>query len=303
MTFDVVIGNPPYNRGADLDFMELGHRISNICSSMITPAKWQTADESHVVASVYATYGSVRQNVVPYMKFVKFYPDCSEIFEIRNIDGLTYYLADKQKHSKTRVVNHSIHQKYFNGEVSRSILNRESLVNVGQEIVNYIKENNDVKPYTFEPIHKEHKYGVYIASQLTCGNGWGYTNREDPCGTIGRDGKLYVLGLAEIVDMQDPVDSIRTRGAESLIFTSNSYEHCENYLSWINSKVVRFCLAINISKLNNVMTDDCFRLVPSPFIRDNKYDWNIRYTDEMLYKHFKLTDNYIDVIESLIKDR
>ena len=39
MKFDVVIGNPPYNKGMDLDFVDLGYKISNKYTVMITPAK------------------------------------------------------------------------------------------------------------------------------------------------------------------------------------------------------------------------------------------------------------------------
>ena len=47
MKFDVVIGNPPYNKGMDLDFVDLGYKISNKYTVMITPAKWQTAADDY----------------------------------------------------------------------------------------------------------------------------------------------------------------------------------------------------------------------------------------------------------------
>ena len=39
--FDVVIGNPPYNNDIYLDFVQVGHKLSNKYSCWITPAKWQ----------------------------------------------------------------------------------------------------------------------------------------------------------------------------------------------------------------------------------------------------------------------
>lgn len=39
MKFDVVIGNPPYNRGIDIDFVKLGFDLSKQYTVMITPAK------------------------------------------------------------------------------------------------------------------------------------------------------------------------------------------------------------------------------------------------------------------------
>lgn len=47
MKFDAVIGNPPYNKGMDLDFVDLGYKISNKYTVMITPAKWQTTADDY----------------------------------------------------------------------------------------------------------------------------------------------------------------------------------------------------------------------------------------------------------------
>ena len=57
MNFDVVVGNPPYNRGMDLDFVRGGWNLSNRWVSMITPAKWKTADANQNIASETVTYG------------------------------------------------------------------------------------------------------------------------------------------------------------------------------------------------------------------------------------------------------
>ena len=64
MKFDVVIGNPPYNKGMDLDFVDLGYKISNKYTVMITPAKWQTtADDYSGCASKNINYKQFRGNV------------------------------------------------------------------------------------------------------------------------------------------------------------------------------------------------------------------------------------------------
>ena len=60
MKFDVVIGNPPYNRGMDLDFVKLGFDLSTQYTVMITPAKWQTAEANQKTASK-MSYGDFRK--------------------------------------------------------------------------------------------------------------------------------------------------------------------------------------------------------------------------------------------------
>ena len=104
MKFDVVIGNPPYNKGMDLDFVDLGYKISNKYTVMITPAKWQTAaDDYSGCASKNIDYKGFREKLVPHMSNVVFYPDALDIFKISQVDGLTYFILDKQVHDKCEV--------------------------------------------------------------------------------------------------------------------------------------------------------------------------------------------------------
>ena len=104
MKFDVVIGNPPYNKGMDLDFVNLGYDLLTKCCCMITPAKWQTADANQRVSSK-MTYGEFRKKLVTHMSHVVFCPDCSDIFNIGQMDGITYFLIDKETHDECSVKN------------------------------------------------------------------------------------------------------------------------------------------------------------------------------------------------------
>lgn len=69
---------------------------------------------------------------------------------------------------------------------------------------------------------------------------------------------------------------------------------------WLNCRFTRFFVAINISKLTGIFTNDCFRFAPAA-PPSGKFDHV--YTDEELYEHFNLSQKYIDVIESVIKER
>lgn len=81
MKFDVVIGNPPYNKGMDLDFVDMGFELSKQYTVMITPAKWQTAEADQRVMSK-MTYGEFRKKIVPHMSKVVFFPCCKDVFDI-----------------------------------------------------------------------------------------------------------------------------------------------------------------------------------------------------------------------------
>ena len=69
-------------------------------------------------------------------------------------------------------------------------------------------------------------------------------------------------------------------------------------MSWLNLKLTRFLVLINISKLGPIFTDDCFRFVAAPI-----GEFDHIYTDEEVYEYFKLPKNYVDVIEGVIKER
>lgn len=127
--FGVVIGNPPYNKGMDLDFVHKAYQLSDdkdgiVC--MITPAKWQTAaDDYSGCASKTIDYKQFREKLVPHMSEVCFYFDCKDIFDIGQRDGITWYIIDKNTHEKTKIINKCRLQPYFNSESMRSLRERE----------------------------------------------------------------------------------------------------------------------------------------------------------------------------------
>lgn len=103
MKFDVVIGNPPYNKDIYLDFVTLGHTLASKYDCWITPAKWQAKET--------LKDSEFRNRIVPYIRSLIFYPSCSDIFEIKIVDGITIYLVDKEKHEKITIENKCMYQK------------------------------------------------------------------------------------------------------------------------------------------------------------------------------------------------
>lgn len=287
MKFDVVIGNPPYNKGMDLDFVDLGYKISNKYTVMITPAKWQTAEANQKVSSKNINYGQFRQIYVPHMSYVCFYPDVSDVFKIGQIDGVCYYILDKVEHDKCKVVNKSRLQPYFNSENVRNIRSRQSLINVGNEIHMYIDKFQQYK-IDSNKLDERYKYSVNKLFSLGGASPWDRV-------LLTIDGKCKVVGAGYLLENQ----SDYTAGVSQNIFSSDDKSECEAFISWINCKFTRFFLLCNISKLTVTFDNDYFRFVPAP--PTGKFDHI--YTDEELYKAFNLPQKYIDVIESVIKER
>lgn len=281
MRFDVVIGNPPYNKGIDLDFVNKGFEMSKQYTVMITPAKWQTAEADQRVMSE-MTYGEFRKKIVPHMSKVVFFPCCKDVFDIYQVDGVTYYLLDKAVHDKVKIVNRCIDIAAFNGEVERSIIQGESLVNIGNEIIeymgNYAKWEFPIYEHTF-------RYQVYTPNQAGSFN-WYQTNEP-----------RYVLAKSQLIDIQ--AGEKKASNASDMTFTSEIKSECESFLSWLNTRFVRFFVAIYQSKLTGMLTNHVFRFVPAP--PTGKFDHI--YTDKELYKDFNLPQKYIDVIEAVVKER
>lgn len=288
MKFDVVIGNPPYSKGMDLDFVDLGYKLSNKYTVMITPAKWQTAANDYSgCASKNINYKQFREMYVPHMSYVCFYPDCVDVFNVSQSDGITYYILDPNLHAECTVENKCKINKYLNSCRNRNISDRQTLWNVANDIVEYLAQ---YKRFVFKhPLQAE--YLVITNSQLANGGG-----ARGGVGIFNNEGNFQCVGLS---DIYTPQTQMQASGASCITFTSNSKDECESFISWLNTKFTRFFVAINISKLTGILTNDYFRFVPAP--PTGKFDHI--YTDQELYEAFDLPQKYRDVIEAVIKER
>lgn len=282
MKFDVVIGNPPYNNGMDIDFIDTGFRLSKAYTCMITPAKWQTAEYNQAIESK-LSYGGFRELYSQYIREVVFYPCCRDIFSIDQADGITFFIMDKEKHAVTRVVNKSKHFTYLNSVETRSIDNGNTLVNIGNDIVNYL---GDYKRFTFDDCSISGRYKVWMNIKIPAGG----------LATVESNRPVYFVGSGFIEDSTTEV--LEKTPAYKMVFASDNIFECESFLSWIQTRFVGFFIAINVSKLTGIFTNHYFRYVPYP-----KQGFTIKYSDDILYKQFKLTNEHIKQIESMVKSR
>lgn len=298
MNFNVVIGNPPYNRGGDIDFVNLSYEIQTDFVVMITPAKWQTAEDSKGNYKSEMTYSQFREKLVPHMREVVFYPDQGNVFDISQVDGITCYLMDKCLHDDCKIRNVCNTQKYFNSVEIRDICHEQQLNNIGDSIINYLGRYDTWK-FEYNKLNKKlESYVVIMTDKLRIGG------RKAPNDLLSNQGSLNCLGIHEILLRGTEQDI----AAPKIIFSQDSKAECEYFVSWLNTKFTRFFVAINISKLTGILTNHCFRFVPSPMVLDEQGNrvpgkFDHIYTDEELYKTWNLPQKYIDVIEAVIKER
>lgn len=307
MIFDVIVGNPPYNNGMDLDFVNQGYEAASKYVCMITPAKWQTADGNQKIASD-MTYGEFRKKIVPHMKHACFYPDCLDVFGIQESSGITWFIVDKNKTyiNNCTVENKCNLQKYVNGVEIRDITHGQSLWNIGNEIVNYMGEYEkfDIEE-SISNARDRKAYTLNMNTQLTKATGssgvwdWDLSRIKPEC--IGKGGVFFNNkgSLVLTSGMKFLKGDEKSKSSTSKdVFTSDDMDECKSFNSWIDTKFTRFFMVINVSKLT-ILDNHVWRFVPAP--PSGKFDHI--YTDKELYEAFNLPQKYIDVIESVIKER
>lgn len=274
---DIIAGNPPYNNGMDIDFVFDAFEVAKIAVAEITPAKFQTAEADQKIASKHS-YGDFRSELVPHIKELVFYPNCRDIFEIFQTDGIAWYVLTHNRVDEALVVNKCIDIEYFNSKEARNITKSQSLLNICNEV---IESMGNYESFEFTDITHRKRYEVWINTKVS---GFDWYNNKEP---------RYVISISRVLDN----DLGETYDGESKpIFESDSLNDCKSFLSWIYSKPVRFLLMANISKLNNIFTNHCFRFVPK------ETEFNHLFTDEELYTKYGI-NQYKEVINRLIKER
>ena len=279
MKFDVVIGNPPYNNDMYIPFVEMGYQLATECSVFITPAKWQAKGGQKNEA--------FRQNIVPYMSKIVYYPDCSDIFDINEYSGITYYIIDRCIHHEKIILNRSNKNERLNSDVVRS--NISPLNNIGNNIVQRLNTHTHI----FN-IDEHKKYAVVGVNRFAAERGSKGTYQA--YGTISYTTKnSAVIREARIIDTKDKDTELST--ADIIVFTSDIKDECESFISLTKTKFFRFMLFININGSSPVYSEETWRFVPDPGAFDHIF------TDGELYKKYNLTEEEIGIIESVIKER
>ena len=276
MRFDVVIGNPPYNNDLYLDFVTCGHQIANKYGLWITPAKWQ--------AKGGYKNEQFRQNIVPYIKNVVYYPQCKDVFNIFETSGITYYIIDKHNEFNIKTIeNRCDTNKYYNDTVSRTFKGgQDSLNNKGQSIINKL---GDLQPYLVSE-HTDNKQYQYWINGLIPGTI-----------TFNDGGTHLIIGIGEARSMDDTEIMHQLHPSYSKLFTSDSMSEVASFLSYVYTKFIRFLIFNSICGLSVVTSDTWWRFVPDPGVFDHIF------TDDELYNKYGLTQEEIAIIEGTIAER
>lgn len=301
MKFSAVVGNPPYTDYIDLDFVNVACKVTDRYVAMIHPAKWYTAEPGTKTASEISVE-QFRNSILPHMRYICFYPNCSDIFKIHDASGITWYIADmNKKYETTEVENKATNQKLIDSVENRKIEEYDgTLYNLGEAVLKEVRYKLGDSYKQFKPVYVDmsNKYAV-VCSDIHSKER-GVKGTYQAYGMISAEtGEMSIVNQPHISKITNGDTENPLTTADKVVFTSNSLDACLSYCSFIMSKPARFLVALNISRRSPVFKDCVWKFVPEP--PQNKFDH--LFTDDELYKYFGISDENASKISKIIKTR
>ena len=327
MKFNTVIGNPPYNDDIYLDFIQLGHNISSEFVSVVVPAKWQAKDDGKNI--------TFRNKLVPYIDKIVFYKDTKDAFDIGDSGGICYFIMDKTEHKHKLVKTICSRNKNFDSgtfEVHTEE-NLELLNNKIKNIVNKLRDSgentldrtlsfrrqvyvleSDNGESTSDNIPTDKVIELYQGNKLV-----GYKNYMDLLSTEGLDKYKCIQSCKPVQGSNSPFSPTDgttlgsslivilkpyqiPKGTFQLLACFDTYEEAENFKSYIGTKLMSLMQFLGTCGIT--VNKTFFRYIPDPG------NWHTKYADLSedsnvcsLYKKYKLTDDEINTVESIIRLR
>ena len=320
MKFDVIIGNPPYqlNDGGGRDsaaiplydkFVQKAKQLAPHFLIMIIPARWYTGGRG---------LDDFRDNMISdtRLKVIHDYPETDDCFPGLNIrGGVCYFLWDSLYHGDCTIINH-IKGKMIEMKRPLKEANIPLLIRYNQSIsimkkvlkfkeVSLGKYVSTSKPFgmrsnfsDFTSIQTEkhsvklYRFGEngYVAKKIIVKNEKLIDRYKVLVSKASPGGDEYPHSIVSQPIVSEP-NSVCTE-TYLVIKDVDSRIEAENLVSYIKTRFFRFMMSLvkntqNISKAS-------YTFVP---LHDFSHPW----TDEMLYRKYKLSSDEIAFIESMIR--
>ena len=323
MHFDVVIGNPPYqlNDGGNgvsaapifQYFVEKAMMLSPRYLTMIIPARWYAGGKG---------LDGFREKMLSDNRIRKLidYESSKDCFEGVNIaGGICYFLWDRDHPGKCEITNYAGGNK-VGDTVERALDEYPILIrsNMAISIVHKVLQNNfdpwsnhayPRNPFNFATNYRGREKKQSGDVELLTSKGFQYVRRAE----VTKNADIidhYKVLIGRLVPSNGELDINPADGYKVITDTriiGPNQINTETYLdigvfkteieainfdAFLRSKFVRFLLKQAISSLN--VTRECFRFVPTE-------NFNEKWTDEELYKKYKLTKDEIALIEKTMR--
>ena len=264
---------------------------------MITPAKWQAKGGKK--------NEEFRENIVPRMSKIVFYPDEKEIFDIHILGGITYFIIGKNNYENKNIVNIKDGKK-----IEKSIQFTKKCVILDANcacIIEKVLNSNGFRAVTesmdFIPQKSYfcNKQPSEVAEDI---NGKFYLKNKSNYLRISDE---YIKHIDEVYQYKvycgynvnpAPLAHIyepnEVANRVSCLMGFGDIDKCRSIKSYYETRLIWFLAYVTST---GTICTDTFRFVPDP----GKFDHI--FTDEELYKKYNLTEDEIAIIESVIKER
>ena len=170
---------------------------------------------------------------------------------------------------------------------------------------NKLLENNNtynykcLDNYAYSILDKVNKYKKLYVEPLQIIDDNSYVLMNNLVGTTsghGGDTCLFSKSEYKTPFISRPKITHEKPDSNHWLIYKGTDEQCKSFISYLDTKFIRF-LAYLGKCGNSVRNEETWRFVPDPGAFDHIF------TDEELYKKYNLTDEEINIIESVIKER
>ena len=317
MTFDVIIGNPPYQLADGGNaasakplyhlFVQQAIRLSPRYLSMIIPARWYSGGKG------LDEFRDLMLNDTRLSYLVDYF-DSNDCFPGIDLSGGVCYFLWDQQHSGDCIVRsiingkESIIQRPLIEKGNDSFVRFNSSISILEKIKqfqesSFIQLVSSRKPFgiaTNEKIDTEKgingikiyaypKNGYIESSKVSANKQSVYKPKVLISYAYGERGNFPYLVIGKPF-----IGEVSSCCSETYLMIGpfDTTNECENVMSYIHTKFFRFLVLLR--KNTQHATSKVYQFVP---LQDFSHTW----TDEMLYKKYSLTEDEIAFIESMIR--
>lgn len=322
MTFDVIIGNPPYQMSDGGQaasskplyhlFVQQAIRLSPRYLAMIIPARWYSGGKG---------LDDFRSNMLNNSRLRKLvdFSNSTDCFPGVNIaGGVCYFLWDRDNPGLCEITNASNQRKTANSEI-RSLDEFPILVrdNAAIHIIRKVLKlslrtmNVNVQSYSYFAVRSYERGAERKVCEddviLLSSQGKGYYAKskvEDRHGVLDKYKVIVTYAMSGgnkpssqgnyqvVSSLQILVPNEVCTETYLILGVYESCEEAENLCSYVSTRTFRFLLLQALTSIH--ITKESFQFVP---VQDLSHPW----TDAMLYRKYGLTEDEIKFIESMIR--
>jgi site-specific DNA-methyltransferase (adenine-specific) len=322
MKFDVIIGNPPYQvndggGGKGSSAVPLYHKFVNTAKalhpkylSFVIPARWFAGGKG---------LDKFREEMIADRRISKIvdYPNASECFpgvEIKG--GVMYFLWDRDHDGDCEWVNVRSGQfsepalrdlrdagdTIVREEIAFGILDKVQTIHTGNWMDSEVSAR---KPFGFDSTKRGKPTKSSVDIKLYQNGGIGYVTRKEILKNSGWVDKWKAIfpkaggdGMKTLPNVVTGKPFVAEKGSactETYLVAGlfDSKAAAERRVAYMKTRFFRFM--VSLRKISQNSSQGTYAFVP---VMDPKQDW----TDEKLYKHFKLTKEEIAHIEATVKE-